>query len=476
MGRFERFGLPFGVASAIRQPSAVMLLLLVASGLASLVHVAGWPREQVLMTGILAATVLLWVTETLPLFATAFIAITLELLLLGNPGGWDWLGSQQGDSESLHAFLAAAADPVLLLFFSGLVLSRAATKTGLDRRVAALVLRPLAETPARLLLGVMLVTSVFSLGMSNTATTALMLALIAPILTQIPARHPFRKALILAVPVSANIAGMSTPIASPPNALAISYLARDGHELTFLQWMAIAVPLSLVLLGATWWWLLRNYSPAGLSWRLDFPDARLSARGTWVAAVALTTFAVWITEPWHGVPAPVAAVLPVALFFATSVITRDDVNALDWDVLILIAGGLALGFGIQLTALDQRLAALVPANASDTVRLSLLAVGTFVLGTFFSNTAIASMLMPVAIIAAATSSNGVSLVSYVLTVALVASMSMALPVSTPPNALAYATNELTTRDFIRTGGVIGLAATVLIIVLMVLLRGSALRM
>lgn len=195
-----------------------------------------------------------------------------------------------------------------------------------------------------------------------------------------------------------------------------------------------------------------------------------------MALVELTTFAVWITEPWHGIPAPVAAVLPVALLFATGVITRDDVNTLDWDVLILIAGGLALGFGIQLTALDQRLAALMPANASDTVRLSLLAVGTFALGTFFSNTSIASMLMPVAIIAAATSSGGGGLVSYVLTVALVASMSMALPVSPPPNALAYATNELTTRDFIRTGGVIGLAATVLIIVLMVLPRGRALRM
>ncbi len=127
----------------------------------------------------------------------------------------------------------------------------------------------------------MLVTSLFSLGMSNTATTALMLALIAPVLAQLPAGHPFRKALILAVPVSANIAGMSTPIASPPNALAISYLTRGGSELSFLQWMTIAVPLSLVLLGATWWWLLRNYSPEGLPWRLDFPtrDYPLAAPG-----------------------------------------------------------------------------------------------------------------------------------------------------------------------------------------------------
>src|SRR5690606_1713728 len=108
---------------------------------------------------------------------------------------------------------------------------------------------------------------------------------------------------------------------------------------------------------------------------------------------------IWMTESWHGVPAPVAAMLPVGLLFATSVISREEVNTLDWDVLILIAGGLALGFGLQTTGLDGQLAALVPANAGDTARLALLALGTVLLGTFFSNTAIASMLMPIAIIA-----------------------------------------------------------------------------
>ncbi len=450
----------------VRRPLAAALLLVLAALMAGLAHLAGWPLEQVLMTGILAGTVLLWVTETLPLFATAFISITLELLLLGNPGGWQWLGGEPGDALALHAFLAAAADPVLLLFFSGLVLSRAATKTGVDRRLAALILRPMAGTPARLLLGVMLVTSCFSLWMSNTATTALMLALIVPILVQLPAGHGFRKALIVAVPVSANIAGMSTPIASPPNALAMSYLSRAGIDLSFLQWMVIACPLVVILLGVTWWWLLRRYPPPTSAWALDFPHVDLSGRGAWVIVVALLTFTAWITEPWHGVPAALAAVLPVALFFATTIITREDVNSLDWDVLILIAGGLALGYGLQATGLDTRLAALVPVNASDATRLALLAAGTLVLGTFFSNTAIASMLMPVAMIAAGLAAGQHTLLPFALTVALVASMSMALPVSTPPNALAHASGELTTRDFVYTGGVIGVAGTIAIVAVM----------
>ncbi|MQA30815.1 MAG: hypothetical protein GEU82_13450 [Luteitalea sp.] len=218
-----------GLSDGIRRPLAGLLLLLAAGAVAGLGHLAAWPREQALMAGILTGTVLLWVTEALPLFATAFISIALELLLLGNPGGWSWLG-ERGDATALHAFLAAAADPVLMLFFSGLILSRAALKTGVDRRLAARILRPMSDTPARLLLGVMLVTSCFSLGMSNTATTALVLALVAPILSQLPAAHPFRKALVLAVPVSANIAGMSTPISSAVGAPSASpALSSSSH-------------------------------------------------------------------------------------------------------------------------------------------------------------------------------------------------------------------------------------------------------
>ncbi len=446
------------------------LLLLLPFGIAWALDLAGWSREQVFAAAILAGTALLWVTEALPLFATAFISIAAQMFFLANPAGWPGLGFERGDGPEPRAFLGASADPVLVLFFSGLVLSRAISKTGVDRRIAALVLRPMADTPARLLLGVMLTTAGFSLLMSNTATTALMLALIVPILRQLPAGDPFRKAVILAVPLSANIAGMATPIASPPNAIAVSYLLREGIAIGFLEWMAAAVPLVLVLLIAMWRWLLRRYPPSGVSWQLDFPDARLSSTGTWVIAVAVITITVWMTEPLHGVPASVAAVLPVILLFTTAVISREDVNTLDWDVLILIAGGLSLGYSLQVTSVDERLAAVMPMDASDVTRLGLVALATFVLGTFFSNTAIASMLMPVAAIAAASGVGTLDLTAYALTIALVASLSMALPVSTPPNAMAHATGELTRGDFVRTAGYIGLAGTVLVVLMFAFVR------
>lgn len=180
----------------------------------------------------------------------------------------------------------------------------------------------------------------------------------------------------------------------------------------------------------------------------------------------MLTFGVWVTEPFHGVPAPAAAVLPATLFFATAVITRDDVNSLDWDVLILIAGGLALGYTLQTTALDQRLAAIVPAEAPDWLRLTVLAAATLLLGTFFSNTAIASMFIPIAVVTAGLSTT-IGLSTHVIVTAFVASLSMALPMSTPPNAMAYSSGELTSRDFVQTGGFVGLAgaATIVAVVL-----------
>ena len=459
---------PSPLPDSMRRPLATFGLLATSVGLAGAAAAAGWPREQALIVGIVAATVLLWVTEALPLFATAFISIAMQLLLLGNPGGWRWLGFENDGGPPPEAFLSAAADPVLLLFFGGLVLARAATRTGLDHRLAALVLRPMANTPERLLLGIIIATAGFSLWMSNTATAALMLALIAPVVAQVPAGHPFRKALLLAIPVAANVAGMSTPIASPPNAIAVSYLSRQDAAIGFLEWMVIACPIVVLLLWVAWWRLLRLYPPPTVHWRIEFPAQPLTPSGSWVLVVALLTFALWLTEPLHGVRAALVAVVPAVLLLASNVIDRDDVNTLDWDVLILIAGALTLGYSLQVTALDERLATVVP-DAGGIVRLAVLAAATVTLGTFFSNTAIASMLMPVAIIAAS-GAGDIGLTGYALAISLAASLSMALPVSTPPNAMAYASGELTTRDFLGTAAFVGGIGTGIVLLALGVIR------
>jgi sodium-dependent dicarboxylate transporter 2/3/5 len=424
------------------------------------------PREGALMAGIFVLAALLWMTEALPLFATSLLVIGLQILLLANPGAWPGLGFEAGSSPSYQEVLAAAADPVLALFFGGLVLARAAIKERVNEALAGLLLHPLGDRPLFILLALMLLTAVFSMWMSNTATAAMMIALGVSITAQLPAEEPFRKGLLLSVPFAANIGGLGTPVASPPNAIAVGFLERANHPVGFLEWMVVAVPLMLVLILFTWlllWWCYRPSCPA---LRLQTGSQPLTRRGWYVVGVMVVTISLWMSERWHGLPAAAVALIPAVALTATGLLKRDDVNNLDWSVLILIAGGISLGAGMQWTGLAQEVASWLPSPgyANGLWLLAALVTVTLVLSTFMSNTAAANLLLPLGI-AAATAEGGekTSVVQIAMSIALTASVSMALPISTPPNSIAYSQGVATKSDMMRVGVVVGVVAAALII-------------
>jgi solute carrier family 13 (sodium-dependent dicarboxylate transporter), member 2/3/5 len=433
------------------------LLLLGAFGLAALSHwglmsQSGATREAALMGGIFVLAAALWVTEVLPLFATSLLVIGLQIVLLANPGGWRGLGFESGTSPSYREILSTAADPVLVLFFGGFVLARAAVKEGVDREMSALLLRPFGSRPRMVLLGVMLVTLLFGMWMSNTATTAMMLAVITPMLAGLPPEEPFRKALVLAVPFTANISGMGTPIASPPNAVALGFLEQSGHSVAFLDWMLMAAPLTLGLTLFTWFVLGRFYAPVTVGLRITHAGKTLTRRGWFVVGVFVVTVLLWMSDQWHGLPTAVVALLPAVALTTTRVFTRDDLRSIEWNVLILIAGGISLGTGMQMTGLDDVVVQWLPDTGDNAFTLLVvLALTTLVVGTFMSNTAAANLFLPIGLSSAAMAGpdGGLHPVHVAVSIALVASLSMALPVSTPPNAMAYARNEFTTRDMVR---------------------------
>ncbi len=442
---------------------ATALVIALASALITvlLLHLnTAWPREAVFMSGIFVLAAVLWVTEALPLFATALLVIGLEIILLANPGGWMGLGFSAGKSPAFQQILNAAADPVLLLFFGGFLLAQAATKEGVDRAVSSVLLAPFEKRAALLLLGVLCVTALFSMWMSNTATTAMMIALVSPIVLRLPPREPFRRALILAVPVGANLGGFGTPIASPPNAVALGFLRKAGHSVGFVEWMMIAVPLMAALLLFAWGMLWFLFRPQLTELPLETARQQLSRRAWYVVGVFVATVLLWLSESLHGLPAAVVALLPAVALTAPGILNRDDLNSLPWNILILIAGGIALGAGMQLTGLDRLLVQQLPLSGEWLVIA--LVVGTIVIGTFMSNTAAANLLLPIGISAAG--ATGVSPVETTISIALAASASMALPISTPPNAIAYASGEVNTRDMAMIGIAIGLASGGLILV------------
>jgi len=431
-----------------------------------LLATGGVPREAAFMCGIFVLAAGLWVTEALPLFATSLLVIGLQIVLLANPGGWAGLGFATGNSPSYRDILSAAADPILLLFLGGFVLAQAAVKEGVDRAMSALLLRPFGDEPRRVLLGLMLITLLFSMWMSNTATTAMMMALVSPMLAALPPGEPFRKAVVLAVPFAANLGGMGTPIASPPNAIALGYLQRAGHGVAFLDWMLVAIPLLLLLALVTWLALWKFFKPVTAGLRLPQRSEKLTGRGWLVVAVFVVTVALWMTDRWHGLPSSVVALLPAVILTATGIFTRDDLGRLEWSVLILIAGGLSLGAGMQLSGLDRLVVQWLPvADGNALALLAVLVAGTVAVGTFMSNTAAANLFLPVGLAAAATvgASGGPPAIQVAMSIALGASLSMALPISTPPNAIAYARGEFTTRDMARVGLLIGGLGALLIV-------------
>jgi solute carrier family 13 (sodium-dependent dicarboxylate transporter), member 2/3/5 len=416
-------------------------------------------RPAVFMAGIFVLSALLWSTEALPLFATALLAIGLQIIFIANPGEWAILAGPEAPPD-YRTFIAPFADPIIILFLGGFLLASAAIKEGVDGAMAGVILRAFRGNPRLVMLGLMIVTAVFSMFMSNTATAAMMITLVVAMLPQIPRKDPIRKAMVLCVPFAANIGGMGTPISSPPNAVAVGFLQRAGLEVTFLQWMLIALPIMTVLLIATWLLLGVLFRTKSHDLVLEPERRSIDGRGWFVMMIFFITVGLWLSDAWHGLPTAVVALLPAIAFTTTGVLGRKDYNSLEWHILTLIAGGIALGTGMQVTGLDQAMIALVPVDGAYV--LAAMAVATVLLSTFMSNTAAANLLVPIGVALAAT-----DLLRFEMgiMIALAASIAMALPVSTPPNAIAYAYGEFETRDIAIAGGLIGVIALGLLVLL-----------
>lgn len=424
-------------------------------------------REAIFMSGIFVLAGLLWVTEALPLFATAILIIAMEIIFLANPGEWAGFGFANGSSPDYQEFLSPLANPIIVLFFGGFLLAQAVLKEGVDKAMASVILRWFGGKPRMVMLGLMIITAVFSMWMSNTATTAMMITLVVPMLYQLPEGDPLRKGLLLCIPFAANIGGMGTPIASPPNAVAVSFLQQAGYDISFLQWVLIAVPLMVFLLAFAWLLLVYLFPPQNPHILLIAEQRSIDRRGWYVIIVLVTTVLLWLTDRFHGLSTAVVALLPAVAFTATGLITRSDINSLEWHILILIMGGIALGIGMQATGLDTILVEAIPVQGQAI--MAALVIATLLFSTFISNTAAANLLLPIGITYAiqqlGSEISGPGPVQLGVSIALAASLAMSLPVSTPPNTIAYSKGDLESKDFSRTGIIIGLVSVVLIIFL-----------
>ena len=271
-----------------------------------------------------------------------------------------------------------------------------------------------------------------------------------------------RTGIALSIPVAANVGGMGTPVGTPPNAIALGALENAGVKVTFLQWMLAAVPLMLVLLALSWAFIAWRYIPSDATFNIDTSARFEKSRSAIIFySVAGATILLWMTESLHHISANVVGFLPVVVLLMTKVMSGDDLRALDWPVLWLVAGGIALGSGVAATGLDKwMLGSIQWASIPGMLLIFVLALVGWVTSNVISHSASANLLIPMGMGLAATVSTSAAEIAIVI--ALGCSLGMCLPISTPPNAIAYSTGTTPTREMAVVGIVVGVVGIILL--------------
>lgn len=431
--------------------------------------VEGLNVVQQRMIAIFAFAALMWMFEIIPAWTTSVVIIVLMLLTISNKGFGLFINNVNDGSVFIDytAVMAAFANPIIMLFLGGFVLAIAATKVGLDVQLAKILLKPFGTNPKTVMLGILSVVAIFSMFMSNTATAAMMLAFLTPVLKSLPADGKGRIGLALAIPVAANIGGIGTPIGTPPNAIALGYLNDMGMGVTFMDWMLRMVPFVIVMILIAWVLLLFLFPFKAKKIELKIEGGAKPGHHTIVVYVTFAlTILLWITEQWTGINSNIVALIPFAVFSATGVIDKKDLSEIEWSVLWMVAGGLALGVGLMKTGLASTLVNAIPFSSMSPF-LVMVAAGVigYLISNFLSHSSAANLLCP--IIAVIGSALSVELEPFggvralLIGLAISTSVAMLLPISTPPNAIASSTGLVETKDMLKVGVVMGVVGLVL---------------
>ncbi len=369
--------------------------------------------------------------------------------------------------NSYTDYIGTLANPIIILFLGGFMLAEASVKYNLDKNLTRYLLSPFGSKPRFIILGLMLVTAALSAFMSNTATAAMMVTVILPIIAQLEPGDRFKFGLALSIPIAANIGGIATPIGTPPNAIVIAALTDYGKSISFTDWIIVAAPLVIVMLVFAWWLLLTFFPPSVDKFKLEMKGKlNLSAKAIGLYVIFGATVLLWVTENQHGIPSSMVAFLPVAALVTGRILGKNDIRNLPWDVLWLMAGGISLGIGMDKTGLAVWMISGFEWGAMGYVTLILVfGLVAVAMSNFLSNTVTATLLMPLVISLHTSGVMGDSfnLLITGVVIAVACSLAMALPISTPPNAIAMSTGIIRTKDMAKVGVIIGTVGVMLIL-------------
>ena len=410
---------------------------------------------------LLAAAVILWVSTSLPLFATA-VAIPVVLVATGATGP--------------AAALAPFFNPIIVLFFAGFLLAEAMRRVELDRWAAEQLVGRAPGGPVGLFATLMVTSAFLSMWMSNTAAVAVLvpiaLAVTAPV--GVPA---FTRVVVLGTAYAATLGGVGSAIGTPANMLAIEFLDTfEVRDVTFAAWFAYGLPMVVVFLpvvGAYLWWRQGVELPASAmadarrTSGAPHERIRLDRDRVRVLAIFGLVAAGWLTQSWHGLHPGIVALAGVVVLAVTGDVVESDLGRISWTALLTFGGGLTLGLALTDTGVADWVASRLGGLGAlpDLVAVAVVAVVTLLLTTVASNTASAATLIPLSIPLAGLL--GVDVTLLVVVVAIASSIDFALIIGTPPTMMAYSTGLFTPSQILRAGAVLDVAGLAVLLTVVV---------
>lgn len=443
----------------------------------------GMPPTGMAVAAVTVLMAVWWISEAVPIPATALLPIALFPLLGVMPAS---------------KATAPYANHLIFLFMGGFLIAVTMERWQLHKRIALHTIRLIGTTPQRIILGFMAATAFLSMWISNTATAMMMVTIGIAVLGQTralmsaPERPPaqsqqdFGTALMLGIAYASSIGGIATLIGTPPNAILAGVVEKNyGIHIGFAQWMSFALPLSLLMLAFTWFYLTR------LGFKLaqyELPGARhvieqqlqqlgpMTKQERRVLIVFVSVAAAWIQQGFIKIEAlamisdsTIAIVGGLLLFVIPSdfknrefLLDWPTAVKIPWDIMILFGGGFALANAFEVSNLTQWLAGELNVLQGVNTVVMVIAVVTLVifLTEVTSNTATASLLLP--IMGALAEAMHTSPLGLMIGVTIAASCAFMLPVATPPNAIIFGSRQVTIPQMARTGVWLNLAGILVI--------------
>lgn len=421
-----------------------------------------------------------WVTEAVSISVTALLPLLLFPLLKIMPIGE--VGANYGS-------------PIVFLFFGGFVMALALEKVNLHKRIALNIIQLTGTTANRVVLGFMIATAVLSMWISNTASTVVMLPIAMSVINLLiedtdgftERDRNFALSVMLGIAFAANAGGIATVIGTPPNSVLIGLLENEyGVEISFLKWMLIGIPFSLVMISICYFVLVKMFFPTQ---NLKFKASKTiiqeelnklgptSGKEKMVLVIFGITVFLWVfrtlinslfpglglSDTLISIFAAIALfVLPYNLRKGDFILKWQDTQKLAWGILILFGGGLSLANGMSVSGIVDLVAgAIAQSNLGILFTASLLIILMLFMTELMSNVALVAVLAPV--VAGIAIGLGVPITHLLIPITIASSCAFMLPMATPPNAIVFASGYIKVHEMARAGLVLNIIAVVLII-------------